>query len=598
MKPKLRQVKHPDEIIARIAHLEYLNSQDLADRSRIRALMNGGEPAIVALFGSNKLGMEYLPVVNMVASGSKRFAQKLNTLPDLKIDMREDSDSERERRRVEKRARIVNSYDMRDRLNMQMPQVARWLPGYGAVAWIITQHTTRDGYHYPKAELRDAYQLMVGSYGPDQQPEDIAFRRNVPVERLVAQYPQVAAHIENRHKQAPGIVGQYQRSDWESRVADGVTVVEYYDESGMYLSVPEFGLVVDHIPNMLPSGPPFVVAKRFAFDRLVSHYTHSIGVMTMMAKLNVLALMATEDSVFRETNIIGRMISKQYQRGRFAVNEFEQGSRIEKPQGDLAFQTFQQIDRLERQLRIAAGYPLSDDSQSPLSFATGQGLEKLGQSANQEVNEYRIVLKDALERLDAVRLEWDETLYGDETKPLVASTGRGAVNETYRPSRDIDGNYTTRRVYGIMAGWDEPEKIVGGLQLLGAEVIDMETFRENLAGLGDNLSKIADRIVADKTEKSLLSILEQRAMQGDAEAVNALIDIHDKPKQLGRVLAKYFTPKEPQLSPEEEAFLQQQNAGGQPSPQGPLPSVSTILSRLSPTGGAEGGVQTVNTIRR
>ena len=34
-----------------------------------------------------------------------------------------------------------------------------------------------------------------------------------------------------------------------------------------------------------------------------------------------------------------------------------------------------------------------------------------------------------------------------------------------------------------MAGWDEPNKIIGGLNLLSARIIDRDTMRENIDGL-------------------------------------------------------------------------------------------------------------------
>ena len=61
------------------------------------------------------------------------------------------------------------------------------------------------------------------------------------------------------------------------------------------------------------------------------------------------------------------------------------------------------------------------------------------------------------------------------------------------------GSYKTRRVYGAMAGYDEPQKIVTGLQLLQAGIIDKQTLQENLDGL-DNLVRVNDRITKEKAE--------------------------------------------------------------------------------------------------
>ena len=111
-----------------------------------------------------------------------------------------------------------------------------------------------------------------------------------------------------------------------------------------------------------------------------------------------------EDAVFTETNIVGEIESGKYRKGRFAVNYLTPGSQVSKPVNNLPYQLFQQVDRLERHLRLGAAYPVSDDGQSPNSFVTGRGLEELGQSASLHVREYQSVLANALEELDAKRL--------------------------------------------------------------------------------------------------------------------------------------------------------------------------------------------------
>ena len=149
------------------------------------------------------------------------------------------------------------------------------------------------------------------------------------------------------------------------------------------------------------SGPCFVVAKRYSFDQLQSQFQHITGLMANMAKINILGTIAMEDAVFTETNITGEIESGKYRKGRFAVNYLAPGSSVSKPVNNLPYQLFQQVDRLERHLRLGAAYPVSDDGQSPNSFVTGRGLEELGQSASLHVREYQSVLADALQELDA-----------------------------------------------------------------------------------------------------------------------------------------------------------------------------------------------------
>ena len=86
-----------------------------------------------------------------------------------------------------------------------------------------------------------------------------------------------------------------------------------------------------------------------------------------------MSIIAMEDAVFTETNVTGELESGQYRKGRFAINYLTPGSQVSKPVSNLPYQLFEMIGRIERQLRVVAGYPVQDDSISPNSFITGRG---------------------------------------------------------------------------------------------------------------------------------------------------------------------------------------------------------------------------------
>ena len=116
--------------------------------------------------------------------------------------------------------------------------------------------------------------------------------------------------------------------------------------------------IVDFVPNPLKSGPSFVVAKRFSFDRLQGQFDQVVGLMASMAKINILSVIAMEDAVFTETNIVGEIESGQYRKGRNSINYLTPGSQVVKPTTNLPYQLFEQVGRLERQLRVVAGLSL------------------------------------------------------------------------------------------------------------------------------------------------------------------------------------------------------------------------------------------------
>lgn len=599
--------RNPQDILERVQFLIQINSATLKARLRTKNLMNGGEAGLKALLGERiKLTSDMVPAINLMDSGLRRLGQKIGRMPDLRIMPSGHKDSERARKSAEKRERIVTAYDLGDNRDEQMPQLGRWVPGYGYAAFVIRERMDANGFPYPSAELRDPFNVYPGTWGVNSQPEDMAVITQVPHRTLARLYPKHSAAIMEGARSAVDsasgglLLANTTTKSWSNQSGNGLQVAEYFDRDGTWVVLPEKQLVVDFVPNPLRSGPRFVLIKRFVFDQLIGQYDQIVGLMAMMAKLNVLSVIALEDAVFTETNVMGEMESGQYSKGRNSINFLTPGTNVDKPIGQIPFQMFQQIDRIERHLRIGASYPVQDDGANPANTAaTGRGIERLDFNPSLEISEYQLAIGKGIQRVDDKLLEWDETLYKNQEKPLSGHIKGAPFNESYIPTRDINGNHNTRRIYGVMAGWDEPQKIVTGLQLMQGEVIDVETMQENLDGL-ENLTLIRERIRRKKAEDAMFEALLVDAQNQDPTARALLAEvINNQGKDFESVLKKYLTPDEPELSPEEEAFLQAQGGlggpgGGDPAQvQGPPPDVTTVLSQLRQGGGLGGGVQTV-----
>jgi hypothetical protein len=571
-----------------------------SDRDRIRAVMNGGAEGIQAVlaWGSDNPGKDAaalgvdLPTANIMWSGLERLAQKIGRPPVLKTDMLPIRDNAPARKKAEKRARIVSAWDEMSRIEMQYPQIGRWLPGYGYTMHRIKEATFGDTT-YPVAELRDPYDVYPGWFGAGQQPEEVAVIRRIPGHQLRRIYPDLKSYKPKRTLSSVwGRSGTsvWGRGGWEGNGGD-LEVIEYINTEGSYVVCTETTQVLSFIPNPLTSGPAFVVTKRFSFDKLKSQYTHTFGLMAMMAKLNLLGLIAAEDTTFREINVFGEMLSTKYEKGRDAINFFEPGVRVEKPTSDQINQTFQAINIIERQFRIVAGYDVAQDGQSPNSFATGEGIKELGSSADLNVREYQTAIKHSMELIDTKRLEWEDKMHASKTKRVYWYEGSAPFEEEYTPNVDINGDYRTKRIYGAMATFDESSKIIAGLQLVQARIMDRRTMQENLDDF-PNPSLVNERIDQDQAKDMLLQSLGQRAAQGDPAADMALVEIMDNPKMATDTLKKIFTPQEPQMSPEEQAMIAGGGMGGMGGPPGqdqlqggPPPGVSTILSQMESAGG-------------
>jgi len=575
----------PQEIIERASYLKRMHDDALIDRARFRAILNGGEDGIRQLLGPGLDNNEShtIPAPNLMLSALDRLSQKIGKVPSLDVHITNARDSQRNKVKKDKLERIISAYDNMQRLELQLPQVARWLPGYGFAVWVITTKMDMNGHMYPCAELRNPYDCFPGYFGNTQQPDELAIIQKVPIRKLIDMYPELKTYFENKDTEDTSYDSYNLRytddGSWENSDENGDVILEYMNIEGTYVVHVASKKIVDFVPNPLKSGPAFVVAKRFSFDRLQGQFDQVVGLMASMAKINILSVIAMEDAVFTETNIVGEIESGQYRKGRNAINYLTPGSQVVKPVTNLPYQLFEAVGRLERQLRVVAGYPVQDDAISPNSFVTGRGLEELESGVSQMVSEYHTILEYALQEVDAKRLELDEVLFGNKRKPLTGTYKGAAFSESYTPNTDIDMNYVTKRKYGAMASFDAPNKIITGLQLMQAGIIDRETMQQEMDGL-ENLQQINERITKQKTEDILYQMLLQQSQQGDKKAMMAIVEIYNNPKRIGSILEKFFSASGEEPSPEEQAMLQQQmmsqQVQGQAGPQGP-PNLAALL---------------------
>lgn len=586
--PKPAQKTH-EQVMKRVGYLRAINEPYLPDRYRIRALMNGGQGALDVLLKGLPTNDDTLPAANLIRSGVERFSEMISPPPDLRIDPPAHTDKDEPRKRAEKRERIVASYDEKCELEKQLVQGSLWCPGYGFFSWRVGERIDANGYKYPHASLYDPYTTWPAEWGIDQKPADIAYQFFLSRDDLIERYPRAKAALEGSSgkRLSHGAVdltpfaSNRQTPGWDG-VTGGFEVIIYVDAWGTYEISPQVdGFLAKPFEHPL-SRAPIVVPRRFTFDTLVGQFNDVVGLASTMAKLTLLTQIVMEDAAFAPVVVNGRM-DAPFRKGRDAVNIIEGGDAKYLYQ-NIPYQMFQEIDRIEGHFRSTTGYSKQADGESPISFVTGQGLEELGSSLTRQVERYQLSFSTALQDLDAIRLEWDETAYGDEERPLEGFRRGASFSETYRPSKDIDGSYRTRRVYGMMAGWDEPTKIVGGLQLLSADVIDKTTFQENLRGL-DNVPQIEERSTKSKAQNVLFEGLMAAAQQGDPAAIQASLKVF-RTGDLSAAIEEFY-------GPQEEAEVDPMAAGGaEPLPEAP-PDIAQVLSRLTQGGEAQGGAQTI-----
>ena len=571
--------------------------------SVIRDIMNGSSKGLARLTGKSGIDPAQVPAPNLIHSGLRRLGQKLGRRPDLRIDPPLHVDSETARRNAEKRHRILDAHDKANRLRWQLKQNGVWLAGYGYTVWTITEHTV-GGVPYVHYELQDPYLCYPGDAPPWDQPQDCAFVRRLPARTIADRYPDYAKELLGGNRWGGGVLLEPSSygtpTTWGSAgptahnpSGAGVEIVEYYDADGYWCCVPDRNLILEHYPNPLRSGPAFVVMRDFSFDEPQGQYDQALGIQYGLIRLNVLALHAAEDAVYKETIIEGHL-NGPYRRGRFAHNVVPPGTNVYKLNNTLDFAVFQQAQRLEQQFRTQVGYSQLDDSQNPANMAaTGVGLDRLAAGVDLEVRQRLDVIELGCQLLDFKVLEWEERCYGDEPRPLPDAVGMGRWAEKYRPATDIRGAYQTRRTYGALAGLDDAQRIVAILQLLQARLISAQFAREQLDSL-DNLTRIEEQLIAEQSQEFLFSLVTS-GQPIDPRVPMLFMELLPE-GDIKQVFRKFFSPEEPEMSEEEMLMAQGMLPGQAPAPAA-LPAVppdpNSVMARLSSQGSPVLSSQTV-----
>lgn len=600
-----------EDVLDRVRELKEARDQTLPSMMRTAMMLDGGQRAVQAMLGKDDdKSMRDMPISNYMRDASEAFASRLGAIPDLRVDPpttgRLSDESDRKQKAAEKRARIVAAYDDDNLggLAEQLPMLARWVPGASYAVFTIDP-VEINGSPYPKATLHNPLNTMLGQWTSIAPPEDCGFVRKVPIRELKRTYPHHADKFDtnNQSRVSGGVL-----LDGRQRDGLGVEVVSYYDRNGTWWVVPDYGLLLDFAPNPLASAPAFVALTKFSYNRLRGEYDDMIGPMVSMARLKILSEVAVRKDVAQPTNLFtgaGGPLSGNYQQGFNATNIFDVNARVEIPNGTIQHQAWQQLDRLERELRIEGVSPVQDSGESPMSFVTGRGLNALSERVERMVSEYQRVFKAGLQRKDARQLEYDEKAWPNVSKPMAGVRQGAMFEETYTPRTHIKGAYATRREYGAMASVDEAVRLNGLMLMDQAEWVSKKWVRTQLDELGIPESQMEAQIRAENAEAALEQwILAHASDPQSPEHLRALRMLRNRmPAGASRDdLDEMVTSAEEAAQEREQAAAAMQQPQQQPSEEdviaalgggGPGGGGPTTLSRITQRGSPEGGTQVI-----
>lgn len=390
---------------------------------------------------------------------------------------------------------------------------------------------------------------------------------------LVAKYPQLLRILQaNNNARGPA-------TGWQQRE---IELVKYCDNDQIVMYMPQHGnQIVDRMDN--PLGKLYVsIGKRPGYDDEVrGAFDDAIWIQLAKSRMALLGLEAAEKNT-RAPLAVPRDVQKMTF-GNDAIIRTDHPEKVMRVGLGNNVAPLQESQVLEQELRVGTRTPEARSGNMDASVITGRGVQALMGGFNTVITTGQAVIGEALRIAINLAFEMDEKLWGQEKKTIRGTVQGSPFEETYTPSKDIDGDYTVDVTYGFAAGQDPARAIVGLLQLRGDQLISRDFFQRQLPmniDVAQEQQKIDNEQFTDALKQGLMGYMQAiptMAVQSqgmfdpvpELQKIAKLIELREKGQAVHDAVLKVWEPKE-QKAPQDPLAAPQgapQGAPGQ-EPQG------------------------------
>ena len=585
-----------EQIAARVQSLRYRNSERDARNLDVLAVRKGNISQVYPDFFPE--GVDANVVANFIDIVARDLSEVMAPLPAVNCSAA-NAVNDRARNFADKRTRIASNYFQNSDLSVQMYQGADWYITYGFVPFVIELD---EEAKLPRIRLENP----IGSYPEfDRYGRCIAFakRYSLTLGELVSQFPEYDNILL-------GPLG------YKQDLNGMIEMIRYYDKDQSVVYIPaRDNLVLSKAKN--PIGKiMIVVARKPSIDsELRGQFDDVLGIQLLRNRFALLAMEAAEKSV--QAPIVLPQDVQELQLGGDAVIRTANPAGVRRveltiPQGAFTEQTL-----LNSELRVGTRYPESRTGNIDASIVTGQGVQALMGAFDTQVKSAQAIFAAALRDVISICFEIDELIFSDEK--TIRGVDSGSPYEiTYKPTKDIKGDYSADVRYGMLAGLNPAQGLIFMLQALGGKLISKDMAMRELP-FTVNVTQELEKIEIEDMRTALLSGITAMAQaipamatqgQDPSDMVNkiaAVIKARQKGQALEDAIEATFAPQQ-QVPPAgaSNPMVEQMSPApsGAPvggSPQGPTegllppeqpPDLQTILSSLTSGGKAGGRVVT------
>ena len=585
-----------EQVAARVEALRYRNSERDARNQDVLAVRKGQISQVYPDFFPD--GVDANVVANFIDVVARDLSEVMAPLPAVNCSAA-NSVSDKARAFADKRTRIASNYFSHSDLSVQMYSGADWYLTYGFVPFMIELD---EEAKMPRIRIENP----IGAYPEfDRYGRCVAFAKRyiMTLGELVSQFPEFERELLGANGYKQDLYSQ-------------VEMIRYYDKDQSLIYLPtKKNLVLSYAANPLGKMMVVVARKPSIDGELRGQFDDVLGIQLLRNRFALLAMEAAEKSV--QAPIVLPQDVQELQLGGDAVIRTANPAGVRRVELNIPQGAFTESQLLNQELRAGTRYPEGRSGNIDASIVTGQGVQALMGAFDTQVKSAQAIFASSLRDVISMCFEIDEKMYPEEK--TIRGVDSGSPYEiTYKPSRDIKGDFSADVRYGMLAGLNPAQGLIFMLQALGGGLISKDMAMRELP-FTVNVTQELEKIEIESMRASLLGGITAMAQAIPAMATSGgdpasivtkiagLITARQKGTTLEDAVAEAFAPEQPvppvgaapspveQPSPVPGAAP----AGGLPpeagmgmAPTAPAPDIQTILSTLSGSGKASGRVTT------
>jgi hypothetical protein len=585
-----------EQVAARVEALRYRNSERDARNQDVLAVRRGQISQVYPDFFPD--GVDANVVANFIDVVARDLSEVMAPLPAVNCSAA-NSVSDKARAFADKRTRIASNYFSHSDLSVQMYSGADWYLTYGFVPFMIELD---EEAKMPRIRIENP----IGAYPEfDRYGRCVAFAKRyiMTLGELVSQFPEFERELLGANGYKQDLYSQ-------------VEMIRYYDKDQSLIYLPtRKNLVLSYAANPLGKMMVVVARKPSIDGELRGQFDDVLGIQLLRNRFALLAMEAAEKSV--QAPIVLPQDVQELQLGGDAVIRTANPAGVRRVELNIPAGAFTEQSLLNQELRSGTRYPEGRSGNIDASIVTGQGVQALMGAFDTQVKSAQAIFASALRDVISMCFEIDEKMYPEEK--TIRGVDSGSPYEiTYKPSKDIKGDFSADVRYGMLAGLNPAQGLIFMLQALGGGLISKDMAMRELP-FTVNVTQELEKIEIENMRQSLLGGITAMAQAIPAMATSGgnpsdivtkiagVITARQKGVTLEDAVAEVFAPQQPvppvgaapspveQPSPVPGAAP----AGGLPpegpmglAPAAPAPDIQTILSTLSGSGKATGRVTT------